>query len=269
MKIKIIADCSSNHMGDMSIAEKMVELGAEAGVDMIKFQSWQAEKLRKDFPDYKNTYNRHLKAELSDEDHFKLIEKCNECGVEFLTTCFDLGRIDFLSSLGLKSIKVASSDCTSFRLLDRLMANFEKLIVSTGMSTDEEIEALIKHVKGHDVTILHCVSIYPAPLDKVNLDKMEWLKTFGISVGFSDHSLGVEASQLAIAMGAEIIEKHYTLSRYLPGKDQAMSTEFNEFKVISEWAAKVYQMRGKQRPELTESEMDLRDIYIGKWGNNK
>ena len=231
----IIADCSSNHMGNMDIAFEMIKLAAEAGIDTVKFQSWRADNIPKDFPYYDSVYARHYKTQLSDDDHIRLIEHCNDNNINFLTTCFDIDRVDFLASLGISEIKVASPDCVSFNLLDLLMKKFPRLIISTGMSTDEEIESMINHVKGHDVIVLHCVSIYPTPLDKVNLERIEWLKSFGVRVGFSDHSLGTEASMLAIAMGVEIIEKHFTLSRSLPGKDQSMSTEINEFKRIVEW----------------------------------
>lgn len=269
MRTRIIADMSSNHMGNMAIAEAMVCAAADAGVDIVKFQSWQARKLRKDFPDYQATFARHRSTELSDEDHYHLIDVCRKKGVEFLTTCFDLERVDFLAGLGLKSIKVASPDCASLRLLDRLMEKFEHIIISTGMATDQEVERMIRHTRGHNVTVLHCVSLYPTPLDRVNLERMNWIKSFGVRVGFSDHSLGVEASMLAIGMGAEVIEKHFTLSRNLPGKDQAMSSTPEELAQLVRWACLVEQMRGESHPELSDEELRLRSLYVGKWGDNR
>ena len=269
MKTKIIADVSSNHMGNMAVAEAMIETAAQVGVDMVKFQSWQAEKLRHDFPDYEGTFKRHRKAELSDEDHEFLMEACRNRGVEFLTTCFDVDRVDFLADIGLRTIKVASPDCTSFRLLDLLMDRFEHLIISTGMTSNDDVEKMIKHVKGHKVTVLHCVSLYPTTLDRVNLARMEWIRTLGVSAGFSDHTRGVEAGTLAIAMGAEILEKHFTLSTSLPGKDQAMSSTPDVFARLSDWANLVVRMKGVQNPALSNEELKLRDIYVGKWGNNK
>lgn len=269
MRTRIIADMSSNHMGNMAIAEAMISAAAHAGVDTVKFQSWQARKLRADFPDYRATFARHCLSELSDEDHHLLIKVCRDKGVEFLTTCFDLERVDFLAALGLKSIKVASPDCTSFRLLDRLMERFEHIIISTGMATDQEVERMIEHTRGHKVTVLHCVSLYPTPLDRVNLERMNWLRSLGVQVGFSDHTLGVEASMLAIGMGAEIVEKHFTLSRNLPGKDQAMSSTPEEFARLVEWAALVEKMRGEPHPGMSDEEMRLRALYVGKWGDNR
>ena len=256
-------------MGDLTIAKALIEAAADAGVDFVKFQSWRAEKLRKDFPDYAFHYNRHKKTELTDEDHHQLIEWCEEAGVTFLTTCFDLDRVEFLASLGLKTIKVASPDCGSRGLLEKLICYFDHLVISTGMSTEDEILKMMGIVRGHRVTILHCVSEYPTPLHRVNLKRMTWIQEQGFSAGFSDHSLGTEAGRLAIAMGAEILEKHFTLSRKLPGHDQAMSTNPEEFAELVQWTKLAEEMKGDGKHELTPQESELRTIYRGKWGNNR
>jgi len=269
MRTKIIADIGANHMGDMAVAEALVRAAAEAGVDTVKFQSWRADRLRPDFPDYEAAYRRHRRTELSDEDHRRLIGLCRDCGVEFLTTCFDLGRVDFLAGLGLRSIKVASPDSTSFRLLDRLLERFEHVIISTGMTPDEELDRLLDHVRGRNVTILHCVSLYPTPPERVNLERMLRIREQGFRAGFSDHSLGTEAGRLAIALGAEILEKHITLSRRLPGKDQAISTTPEEFRELADWARTVERLRGTAQPGLSPAEEELRRIYVGKWGDNR
>ncbi|MBF0541380.1 MAG: N-acetylneuraminate synthase family protein [Nitrospirae bacterium] len=268
MKTKIIADVSSNHMGDMSVAQSLIREAALAGVDIVKFQSWQADRLRPDFPEYEATYKRHKKTELTDDDHRMLIDYCSQSGVEFLTTCFDITRMDFLSSLGLKTIKVASPDSMSFGMIGRLIDKFEHVIVSTGMTTDVELKKLVQFVMGKNVTLLHCVSLYPTPIEDVNLDRMLWIRSMGVETGFSDHSIGVTAGMFAIALGASIVEKHITLSRSLPGKDQAMSTTPDEFKVLCDWANSVEQMKGTAQHELSREEEYLRKIYRGKWGSN-
>ena len=268
MKTKIIADVSSNHMGDITVAESLIKEAAHAGVDIVKFQSWQADKLRTDFPEYESTFKRHKKTELSDDDHIRLIEICSKYGVEFLTTCFDSTRMDFLSSLGLKSIKVASPDSMSFGMIGRLMDKFEHVIISTGMTTDSELNKLVKYVTGKNVTLLHCVSLYPTPIEKVDLKRMLWIQSMGVEAGFSDHSLGVVAGMYAIALGATILEKHITLSKSLPGKDQAMSTTPDEFKTLCDWANSIEQMKGTAQHELSREEEYLRKIYRGKWGDN-
>lgn len=255
----------------MGLAKQMIQKAAEAGVDCIKVQSWRADKLNKDFKgDYKSTYERHKKTELTDEDHFELIDCCKKNNVDFLTTCFDLSRIDFLASLGLKSIKVASSDCSSKKLIKKLMLHFKTIIISTGMSTEEEIKDTIKLLGDHDHIILHCVSLYPTPLINCNLNRINWLREQGAKrVGFSDHSIGIEASVAAMSMGIEILEKHLTLDRTTPGKDQKMSTTADEFMKICQWRDLCVNMLGQYNPSLSEEELNVRKIYIGKWGNNK
>ena len=200
-RTKIIAEIGANHMGDMRIAEAMVRTAASAGVDIVKFQSWRADKLQKNFPDYAAAFERHERTQISDEDHRALIRLCAECGVEFLTTCFDVERVDFLASLGLKRIKIASPDCESFKLIDKLINAFPHVIISTGMTTDEEVIRTVEHVRGANVTFMHCVSAYPAPLELSNLKRMEWMRSLGVDVGFSDHSHGYDVAKMAIVMG--------------------------------------------------------------------
>lgn len=255
-------------MGNIELAKAMIRSAAEIRIDTVKFQSWQARKLRNNFPDYDATYARHKKTELSDEDHKRLIKICEEVGVNFLTTCFDTERAEFLASLGLERIKVASPDCANFRLLDVLMDNFKQLIISTGMSTDDEVLQMIEYLRGRDVVILHCVSLYPTPINSVNVSRIFWLREQGVRVGFSDHSLGTEAAKLAIALGAEIVEKHFTLSRHLPGKDQMMSTTLEGFQEIVTWTRLVPEIMGKPHPSLSEEELRLREVYRGKWDDN-
>jgi len=270
-KIQIIADLSSNHMGDIGLAKIMIQRAAQVGVDIVKVQSWKADQLSKDFKgDYNSTYERHKRTELTDEAHIELITWCEENRIGFLTTCFNLERIDFLASLGLKTIKVASPDCASRTLIRSLMDHFDTIIVSTGMTEASEIKKTIHLLNGHDYIMLHCMSIYPTPLYQCNLNRINWLKKQGVTrVGFSDHSVGTEASLAAMTMGIEIIEKHFTLDRTLPGKDQQMSTTPSEFGKICQWRDLCQQMLGKENPPLTEKEKNLQDIYIGKWGDNK
>ncbi|MCC6278374.1 MAG: N-acetylneuraminate synthase family protein [Oligoflexia bacterium] len=266
---QIIADVSSNHMGDMNIARAMIDVAAQVGVNWVKFQSWTADSLRKDFPEYDATLARHKKSQLSDQDHHALIEHCKKAGVGFLTTCFDLNRMDFLAELGLEMIKVASPDCGSVKLLEGLMKRFKRIIVSTGMTPETEVKKAIDVTRGHDVVFLHCVSLYPTPLDQVNMKRMDWLRSLGVRVGFSDHSHGTEAGKMAIARGAEILEKHYTFSRNLPGKDQSVSMQPEDFKDLVDFAQKCALMDGVANPLLSSEEERMRQIYVGKWGNNR
>ncbi len=269
MKTKIIAEFTSNHLGDPRVMTSMLQEAKRVGVDVVKFQSWKASQLRKDFPDYDATFARHKSAELTDEQHVTLVKECKELGLEFLTTCFDLNRVDFLASLGVPTIKVASPDATSWALIDRLVAKFNTVIISTGLITTPELEELMKRVDPKRVVLLHCISLYPTPPEQVNLARMEWIRGHGFRVGFSDHTESWEAAALAMARGAEYIEKHFTLSKALPGKDQLMSATPDVFREICRWRDLIPTMMGEPVRSLTETEQKIRTAYVGKWGNNQ
>jgi N,N'-diacetyllegionaminate synthase len=265
MRTRIIAEVGANHGGDLDLAKKMIAVAADCGVDFVKFQSWQARTLAPGDPNFE----RHQTAELSDDDHRALIDECRRHGVAFLTTCFDVARADFLATLGLTHIKVASPDVGSTRLLTALAERFEHVIVSTGMAPEIEVVAAAETLAGHDFTLLHCVSLYPTPSEKVNLLRMDWLRTLAPSVGFSDHSMGTAAARIAISRGADYVEKHFTVDRGIPGKDQAVSGVPHEFRELVAHAEAVEHFLGTARPELTEEELGLREVYVGKWGDNR
>lgn len=265
MMTKIIVEAGSNHAGDMGIAKRMIKVAAECGADYIKFQSWQAKNLKPDNPNYE----RHKMAELSDDDHYTLINECKKQGIKFLTSCFDIDRVDFLASLGLESIKVPSPEFSSLRMIKLLKEKFNHLILSTAAVTEEEIEETVAVLKGSNFTLLHCVSIYPLPPGKTNLARMNWLRKYTPSVGFSDHSLGSDLAKVAIAMGAQYLEKHFTIDKSLPGKDQSISSEPQVIKEIVEYARYVEKVSGKEKYGLCSEEIEFRKQYVGKWGNNR
>lgn len=268
MKTKIIADLTSNHMGDMQVIEAMIRNLADHGVDVVKTQSWRADNLRKDFPDYDMNYRYYKQHELSDEDHFKIKEFCDHYGIQMLTTCFDVDRVDFLASLGLATIKVASSDMAGYRMIRRLLDRFEEVIISTGAATECELERTMEICRGGNAVFLHCMAYYPCPLEKVNMERMLFLKEKGFRAGYSDHTLGTEAGKYAICLGAEYVEKHFTLNRCLPGRDQKMSATIEELSDLVLWANLVESMRGASDAPLSDVEIKFRNNYVGKWGDN-
>lgn len=262
---KVTAEVGYNHNGDMKLAKEMIWAAKESGADFVKFQSWRAKKLTHE----KSEHERLAPVELSDENHFELVEECKKAGVEFLTTCFDLDRVDFLAILGLKYIKVASSEATSWKMINLLKEKFDHLIISTGVTYDSEVEKLASLLKGKKFTLLHCLFIYPAPMELVNLARMDWLRNFTDSVGFSDHTVGTVAAKIAIARGANLIEKHFTIDRNLPGKDQKVSAEPAELAEICKAAKTYWKYIGTEHPEMTEQELKNRERYIGRWGDNR
>ena len=148
------------------------------------------------------------------------------------------------------------------------MAKFPRLLISTGMTDEADVLRTIEATRGHDVMFLHCVSLYPTLPEQVNMARMLWLRDQGVRVGFSDHTMGADAARYAVALGAEVIEKHFTLSRLMPGKDQSVSGEPSEFREIADWITAVGRMHGSAHPGLSSEEQRLKGIYVGKWGNN-
>lgn len=264
-RTRIIAEAANNHWGDLSLAKEMVWAAREAGADYVKFQSWQAKNLKPDEPDLE----RFKKVELSDEAHFLLMEEARKCGINFLTSCFDIARIDFLKTLGLPAIKVASPDAGSHRMIRLLRKYFPHIIISTGATYEEEIRKTAAILKGHSFTLLHCVTLYPTPPDKVNLSRMDWLRQFTPSVGFSDHTIGTQAARLAIARGADFVEKHFTVKRIEGQRFSMMAALPQEIKEIADYAREAEIMMGEGSVPPGEEEAKSRNLYIGRWGDNR
>ncbi|MFO7734768.1 MAG: N-acetylneuraminate synthase family protein [bacterium] len=265
--MKIIAEISSNHCGDRTLAVKMIKAAAEAGADMVKFQSYKAENLQGDWSEADHEWYRQ--TELSDENHLYFMDVCKKEGIEFLTTCFDRKRIDFLASLGLKHIKIASTDCASYTMLKEIRDAFEFPIVSTGMTYKEEIEKASEILKKGKFALLHCVSLYPTPVEKLNLKKMDWLRNFTPYVGLSDHTTEIKSGVAALSKGASFIEKHFSLDRNAPGKDHKVSILPNQLKELCEFRDFIKKAESKIDFSLSDNELAVREKYVGRWGDNK
>lgn len=249
-KTVIIAEAGVNHNGSLERAIQMVDVAAKAGADFIKFQTFKAEKvIARNAP--KALYQQVTtgiqesqlemvkKLELDEEGHRKLIQHCKKKGISFLSTPFDLESIDFLNNLGLEIFKIPSGDITNLPYLRKLGALKKRLIMSTGMAHLGEIkDALLVLMKEgstpEKITVLHCNTEYPTPFEDVNLKAMVTIKAAftGIQVGYSDHTLGIEVPIAAVALGARVVEKHFTLDRKLPGPDHRASLEPNELKAM-------------------------------------
>ncbi len=273
---KIIAEIASSHNGDIEIAKKMIIELASAGVDIVKFQSWQAKNVSNDDLDK----IRYESLELSDEDHRILKAECEINKVEFLTTIYDEGRIDFLKSIGLKKIKVSSTDAKHFNFLKKVRENFEEVILSTGMTTEEEIKKAIDILKVGKFTVMHCVSIYPTPLEKANMKRLLWLKSLTESVGYSDHTQGPEACIIALGMGVNYLEKHFTLDKNMnqqthsvgeglkPVTTHSIADEKDVFVEIVKWRNIYNKLLGTGSRELLPEEELTREKYTGRLGKN-
>jgi N,N'-diacetyllegionaminate synthase len=242
MKTLIIAEAGVNHNGDINIALELVRRAAEAGADLIKFQTFQTGRsIARHAPkaDYQkqatgiteSQYEMVKKLELSVDDHHRLLEECRRCNIVFFSTAFDRDSHDLLIQLGIDRVKVPSGELTNLPLLRHMTREGLPVILSTGMATLGEIETALGIIEANGtprekITILHCTTEYPAPMREVNLRAMLTLSTaFGTAVGYSDHTEGIEVPIAAVALGATIIEKHFTLDRSMPGPDHRASID--------------------------------------------
>ena len=247
MKTLIIAEAGVNHNGDLSLARQLIDVALSAGADSVKFQTFTADKLvttNAKKADYQNkttgeVESQHAmvrKLELNGESHKMLIKYCEEKKIQFLSTGFDIDSIDLLVELGLERFKIPSGEITNLPYLRHIGELGKSVILSTGMATLDEIEMALNILESagtprKQITVLHCNTEYPTPMIDVNLQAMTTIRdTFGVEVGYSDHTLGIEVATAAVALGATVIEKHLTLDRNLSGPDHRASIEPDEFK---------------------------------------
>ena len=244
MNVLVIAEIGVNHDGNMERAFQLIDAAADAGADVVKFQTFRAKLLatpsapKAEYQDAvtgQNQLDLLRSLELSDRDHQELLRHCESRGVEFLSTGFDETSVDFLLSLDIKRIKIPSGEITNLSLLRHIGGKGLPVLLSTGMANLGEIEGAINALEAsgtlrENITVLHCTTEYPAPLDEVNLKAMESIsQALSVLVGYSDHSVGSEVAIAATALGAAVIEKHLTLDRTLPGPDHAASMEPDDF----------------------------------------
>ena len=241
----IIAEAGVNHNGDPALAKKLIDIAAEAEADAVKFQTFRAEHLvtrDADKAEYQKTtiksdesqFEMLKTLEFSDEIYQELFSYAKKRGILFLSTPFDSESADLLDRIGVSAFKISSGDLTNLPLLSHIVTKNKPVILSTGMACLGEIEVTVNHLKKQglrDLVLLHCTTSYPAPLDAVNLRVMKTLQNaFGFPVGYSDHTKGINIASAAVALGACIIEKHFTIDRSLPGPDHKASLEPPELK---------------------------------------
>jgi N,N'-diacetyllegionaminate synthase len=249
MSTLIIAEAGVNHNGDVKLAKRLVEVASESQVDVVKFQTFQASRLvTKDAKkaEYQSMVpaesDKQLemlqKLELDEGQHEELKKLANSKNLEFLSTGFDIESLQMLISLGIERIKIPSGEITNLPYLRFIASQQKKIVLSTGMSTLKEIESALSvlelgGVRHEDITVLHCTTSYPTNMDEVNLNAMVSIgKEFDVKIGYSDHTQGIEVSIAAVALGATIIEKHFTLDRNLPGPDHKASLEPRELTAL-------------------------------------
>ena len=298
----IIAEFCQNHNGDFGLLKEMVHAAKESGATHGKIQTIFSDDLtfRERFEDgeiidnkivtvkrpYKAEYERLKKLDLSFENQLEFINICEKINLVPLTTVFTWDSIEKVYNIGFKNIKVASYDCSSFPFLKKLKKYFDKIIISTGATYDHEIDRAYNILNDHDFNFLHCVTIYPTPLNKMNLERINYLKKYSKPVGFSEHSLvkrdGIKASKVALWLGAEIIERHFTILGEEDSKDgpvsinQKMLKELSEFSkldkesmhdIIVDEIPDYEIMLGNKKRSLSDEELRNRDYYRGRFAS--
>lgn len=270
--VLIIAEAGVNHNGTLELAKQLIDKAVEAGVDIIKFQTFKSEKLVSKAAKQAEYQQRNIgkkdegqlamlkKLELSQADHEELIAYCNEKCIRFFSTAFDMDSIDYLHSLNMGLWKIPSGEITNYPYLRKIAQYQEPVILSTGMCELADIEAALNvllqfGVKKEQITILHCNTEYPTPFTDVNLKAMlEISEKFGVQIGYSDHTKGIEVTIAAVALGATVIEKHFTLDKNMEGPDHKASLEPDELKTMVRAIRNIEQALGSGHKTISESE---------------
>ena len=275
MSVYIIAEAGVNHNGDIEIAKRLVDAAVDAGADAVKFQMFKADKLaaadatmaeyqKENIGTVDSQKNMLSKLELGEPEHIELQKYCKDKGIDFLSSPFDVESMRFLFSMGMKIIKIPSGEITNFPYLREAAKSNKRIILSTGMCTMDEVRDAVDVLEEYsdvlmtnagNLTLLHCNTQYPTPYEDVNLSAMRALyEEFGCAVGYSDHTLGIEIPIAAVAMGAAVIEKHFTLDRNMEGPDHKASLEPDELKAMVSAIRHIEVALGDGIKHVTDSE---------------
>lgn len=265
-KIFIIAEIGWNHMGNMTLAEKMISSAKKAGADFCKFQTWKVKKLIKGSWDTDGRKQIYNKAELTDAKHYQLKKICKKYNIGFFTSVFNKDDLSLLKKINDKIIKVPSHEIYNIDLISECLKNFKKVLISVGASKWQEINKITKLRNFKKKAILmHCVSSYPCDPTNLNFKKIEYIKKISRTYGYSGHYNGIEDAILAISNGATYIEKHFTINKELPGRDNKFAILPDDLAKISEFR-KFYNMSYKFKGlNVQKCEMDTYKNYRGRW----
>lgn len=275
--VKIIAEIGVNHNNDLGIARELIDVAKQSGADIVKFQLFSAAKIATETARTARYQNRGhsdsnsqrdllSRLELTEEAYQALLEYATSQGVECIATAFDSQKIDFVAACGQKVFKIPSGELTNWPYLVHIARFGKPVLLSTGMSTLEEIGAALEVLQSHGlarsaITVLHCTSAYPAPYGELNLPAMVQIRDrFQVAVGYSDHSLGIEVAPSAVALGAEVIEKHITLDRTMEGPDQQASIEPSELVQMVTAIRNIEKAMLGHEKGVTNAELENKDL---------
>lgn len=261
--IDLIAEISWNHLGDMRLAESMVHAAKESGADYVKFQTWKVDRLKPGPWDNDGRRAMYEKSELSEQDHYKLRDACNEVNVKFLTSCFCIEDLEFIRLLS-HDVKIPSPECLNKDLIKNASQIFDNVFVSTGAVSQQEFEFLFDF---KNVVVLHCISSYPCLPEHFHLNKFNYIKSKGKKFGFSGHMSTIWDAVFAISHGATVIEKHFTIDNNLPGRDNKFALLPKDFSNIRNYADCFIKMQILyDNFSILDSETEYRKYHARRWG---
>lgn len=262
---KLIAEIGWNHMGNMNLAKEMFYEAKDNGADIVKIQTFDVKRLTEGPWDIDGRRQIYEKAQLNLEQHLELKEYCNQIDVQFMSSVFSIEDAKLLQQVGTDMVKIPSMESRNTKLIDYCNTNFDKLIVSTGTSTWNEIRNSTIDIPKDKLTLLHCVSSYPCNHELVNLPRINDFKLLSESVGFSDHTMGIETSVLALGYGLNYIEKHFTTDNDLPGRDNKFAILPNDLKKLKEYIDINTKVNINHGTDYQKCEEESRNVYSGRW----
>ena len=264
-QIKIIAEIGWNHMGNMSLAKKMILIAKKNGADFCKFQTWSEKNLKSGPWDTDGRRKIYKKAELTLEKHFLLKKYCKKIGVRFLSSAFSIKDLHLLRKINVNEIKIPSHEIHNIKLIKEASKKFKRVYISTGASKWKEVLKIKKEIKKKNLVLMHCVSAYPCNIDKINLPRLSKLKKLNYEIGYSGHYQGIDDAIAAICNGAKFVEKHFTINNKLPGRDNKFAILPNELKNLSNFRNNYQKMLIDRGVNLQKCEMDIYKKYRGRW----
>ena len=268
----IIAEAGVNHNGDVELAKRLIDIAKDAGADAVKFQTFKTERflsrnivVPKHVKSKDSLFETVRKLELSEEEHYELSEYCKQKGIIFMSTPMDNNSVDLLDDIGVPVFKVASCDLDNLPLLKYIAKKEKAVILSTGMGTISEVGEAVEVIKSNrngDIILLHCVSTYPPRVDDVNLKAINTLRNaFKLPVGYSDHTIGVNIPLAAVALGAKVIEKHFTLDKKMGGPDHAVSADPDELKNLISGIREIKKSFGTSVKVPSKDEIEMKKSF--------
>ena len=263
----IIAEIGWNHMGDMALAEKMIIKAKESGCKIAKFQTWNVSRLKDGEWDNDGRREIYNNAELSIEDHYFLKDTCLKNSIQFLSSAFSIKDAELLKKINCKSVKIPSFEVSNKDLLIFCKNNFQKIYISTGTASEKEIielEQTFKSWEG-DLIVMHCVSAYPCNSENINLPRINHLRKYFKNVGFSDHTQGIKTTISSLIMNPVAIEKHFTIDKNLPGRDNKFAILPNEMKFLNEYIIEMNNALIDHGISYQSIETPSREFYRGRF----